>query len=107
MRISQLLVAWSALAGLKEALSKRSDPRGELRYHVPPGQDAAAALAAVWKEGLSARVAIDGGYEDVVVACDPVDDRERVRAVLRGAPVGMAGERIKGPPILFADEQPG
>lgn len=107
MRIAQILVAWSALAGAKRALARRKGPSGELRYHVPVGHDPAAALAAVRGSGLSATIAIDGGYEDVVIACDPTEDRERVRSVLRDAPTSMGGDRSAGAPVVFADEEPG
>ena len=76
-----------------------------LRYHVPPGQDAAAALAAVREAGLSATIDMDGGFEDVVISCDPRKDREHVRTVLRNAPTELSGNSVQGPPIAFADEE--
>jgi hypothetical protein len=104
VRLPALVVAWSALLGIKRALTGRAPAPGELRYHVPPGQDPAAALAAVRATGLSATIALDGGYEDVVVTCDPDRDREAVRAALRDAPRDMAGKEREGAPIVFADE---
>ena len=108
MRMAYLLVGWSVVAGAKRAWStrRRRGALGELRYHVPVGQDAAAPLTALRRGGFSARIAMDGGYEDVVAVCDPTRDRERVRAVLRNAPVDMAGNLNEGPPIVFADEGP-
>ena len=107
MKTSEILVGWATLVGVKRAIGRRSSPVDrELRYHVPPGQDPAAALAAVREAGLDATVAMDGGDEDVVVVCDPERDRERVRRILREAPVDMAGTRTEGPPIRFADEGP-
>jgi hypothetical protein len=96
------------VAGTKRAWSTRTRRRalGELRYHVQVGQDAAAPLTALRRAGYSARIAMDGGYEDVVILCEPRRDRERVRAVLRDAPVDMAGQVVEGAPIVFADERP-
>jgi len=108
VKLAHVLVGLSALLGIKRAvtLSQGGGARQELRYHVPNGQDAAAVLAAVREQGLSATIAIDGGYEDVVIACDPERQRERVRGILRNAPVGLAGKAVEGPPIVFADEDP-
>ena len=105
MKIAEVLVGWATLVGVKRAIGRRSSPVvQELRYHVPPGQDPAAVLAAVREQGLDATIRMDGGYEDVVVVCDPERDRERLRRILRDAPVGMAGTHTEGPPIRFADE---
>ena len=108
MRIAYLLVGWSVVAGARHAWTtrKRRGSAGELRYRAGGGQDPAAALAALRQHGLTARIAFDSGSEAVVIRCDPVEDRERVRAVLRDAPLDMAGHVREGPPIVFADEQP-
>jgi hypothetical protein len=107
MRIGYVLVGWSVLAGIQQARRSRKERRalGELRYRATAGQDPAAALAALRQHGLTARIAYDSGSEDVVVVCDPRHDRERVRAVLREAPIDLAGHVVDGPPIVFADEQ--
>ena len=77
---------------------------GELRYRVPVGQDAAAVLGALRVEGFSAETTELAGYEDVVIACDPRRDRERVRQVLTDAPIDMEGDPFDGPPVTFTDE---
>jgi hypothetical protein len=94
------------MAGMKKAWADRRRRKrlGELRYHVANGQDAAAPLAAVRRHGFDSRISMDGGYEDIVIVCDPVEDRERVRAILREAPRGMSGVVEEGAPIRFVDE---
>jgi hypothetical protein len=93
------------VAGVARALAVRRPGHSTLRYHVPPGQDPAAALAAIRQNGLRATIDMNSGYEDIVISCDPSVERERVRSVLRDAPLSMGGSRIQGPPIAFADEQ--
>jgi hypothetical protein len=108
MRITgYALVGWSVVAGILRAWStrRRRADFGELRYHVQVGQDAAAPLTALRQHGFAARIAMDGGYEDVVIVCNPERDREQVRTVLREAPVDLAGKVTEGAPIRFADEQ--
>jgi hypothetical protein len=78
--------------------------RRVVRYHVPVGQDAAAALAAVRNAGFEARVDIAGGDEDVLVTCDAGHDDERLRRVLSNAPIDMAGHPFDTPPVTFAEE---
>ena len=108
MRIGYVLVGWSVLAGVARARRDRKRRRslGELRYRAVGGQDPAAALAALRQHGLPARISFDHGFEDVVIVCHPEEDRERVRSVLRTAPVDMGGHATEGPPILFTDELP-
>lgn len=105
MRISHILIALATLIGVKRAMTGRAPVLGELRYHVPTGQDAAAALATVRQSGFPAKVAMDGIYEDVVITCDPARDRERVRTILRDAPLDTAGKGTVSSPISFADEE--
>ena len=109
MRTGYVLVGWSVVAGILRAwrTRRRRGSAGELRYRANGGQDPAAALAALRQHGLTARIGFHHGFEDVVIECDPAEDRERVRAVLRQAPLDMAGHTMDGgPPIVFADEQP-
>src|SRR3954451_16132203 len=75
-----------------------------VRYHVPVGQDAAAALAAVRNAGFEARIDIAGEDEDVLATCDSEHDDERLRRVLSNAPVDMAGHAFDTPPVTFVGE---
>ena len=109
MQIVKPVIAFAVLVGAVRALTRRKEPgdedtKGELRYQVPVGQDAAAVMGQLRTAGYSATAQLVSGEEDVVIACDPVRDRERVRDVLRDAPVDMAGHPFDGPPITFADE---
>ncbi|SFC64338.1 hypothetical protein SAMN04487968_10916 [Nocardioides terrae] len=107
MRLPNPLVGLTVLLGIRRAVASRgTQVRQELRYRVPPGQDPAAALAAVREQQLEATIVIDGGYEDVVIVCDADRDRERVRRTLRNALVDLAGAEVQGPPIRFVDELP-
>ena len=76
----------------------------ELRYHVPVGQDSAAVLTHVRLSGLAATVEMAHGDEDIVISCDAVRARERVREVLESAPVDMNAHTRHGAPVVFADE---
>lgn len=76
----------------------------QLRYRVPLGQDAAAALAAVLNADFSARVEVVGGDEDIVVASHSVRDKERLRGVLADAPIDMTGHDFDTPPVTFGGE---
>lgn len=97
------------LGGLRAVSDHRSLKRahaaeGQLRYHVPVGQDAAAVLATVRVAGFSATVEMAGEHEDIVIACNPDRDRESIRHLLAKAPVDMAGHPFDPPPVVFADE---
>jgi hypothetical protein len=78
--------------------------RRVIRYHVPTGQDAAAALAAVRNAGFEARIDIAGGDEDVLATCDSEHDEERLRRALSNAPIDMAGHAFDTPPVTFVGE---
>ncbi len=82
----------------------RAADRGQLRYHVPVGQDAAAVLASVRNHGFSAAVEIAGGDEDIAITCNRREAREQIRSILSNAPVDMNGHPFDGPPVTFVDE---
>jgi len=78
----------------------------QLRYRVPNGQDTAALLAALNKEGYAAEgEEIPGGHV-VVVPCQNVDrERPRVRAALQHATGPDSAYSNPGPPaVRFLDE---
>lgn len=77
---------------------------GQLRYHVPVGQDPAAVLTSVRQHGFAATVEMAGGDEDVVITCDRAVAREQLRSILAAAPIDMNGHAFDGPPVTFADE---
>lgn len=80
-----------------------ADP-GQLRYHVPVGQDPAAVLSSVRQQGFTATVEMVGGDEDILIICDRAEAREEVRSILATAPIDMNGHVFHGPPVTFADE---
>lgn len=109
MRVTNPLVALAVALGARRAWKQRgvrapADRDRQLRYAVPVGQDPAAVLAAVYHAGFGATVEWAGREENVVIDCDPVLDRERLRDVLAKAPIDMAGHPFHGPPVTFADE---
>jgi hypothetical protein len=107
MRIGYVLVGWSVVAGIAQARRARKRERslGELRYRAVSGQDPAAALAALRQHGFPSRITFDHGVEEVAIVCHPAEDRERVRNVLRAAPVDLGGGHSReAPPVVFADE---
>ena len=108
MQLARPVIAFAVALGAVRALARRAPvddgAEGELRYQVPVGQDAAAVMGQLRTAGYSATAQLVSGEEDVVIVCDPVRDRERVRDVLRDAPVDMAGHPFDGPPITFVDE---
>lgn len=108
MKIANGLVGLSVALGVGKALRRKggAPSTGELRYRVGGGQDPAAVLAKLRVAGVPSSIDIVGGFEDVVMRCDPVRDRERLRQLLSDAPVDMHGHPFDGHPVVFVDELP-
>jgi hypothetical protein len=79
-----------------------------LRYHVPSGDDPAAVLAALEREGYTATLSAAPAADDVLIPCHSGADRERahVRSVIAHAAVDMEGQPGQRA-VVFADEPGG
>lgn len=78
-----------------------------LRYHIPPGQDPAAVLAALKVEGYDAVRDDRFDTPDVLILTPSGRDRERahVRAVLADSDANLEGDpQPAGRRVTFADE---
>ncbi len=76
----------------------------DLEYHVRVGEDPAGIVAGLRIAGFPARAEVVGGQRKVVAGCDPTQDRERVRSIVRERVSGPEGEPGPGGAIRFADE---
>lgn len=75
-----------------------------LVYRVPHGQDPAAVMASLEREGYSAT--LGEGAQDVLVPCPrgADHDRERIRALIAGSTLNLEGDPIDGR-VVFEDER--
>jgi hypothetical protein len=81
-------------------------PTDTLRFPVPEGQDAAAIVTVLKREGFSSVMEMVPTGQDIVVSCRSTRDRdrERVRAIVGATPTSLEGGRTNGPGIRFRDE---
>ena len=81
-------------------------PTDTLRFPVPEGQDAAAIVTALKREGFSSVMEMVPTGQDIVVSCRSTRDRdrERIRAIVGATPTSLEGGTSKGPGIRFHDE---
>ncbi|MGH3363023.1 MAG: hypothetical protein ACRDOM_11250 [Nocardioides sp.] len=79
----------------------------DLRYLLPEGQDPAAVLAALRREGFDATPVPGTTGQEVLVACPDGADRHRarIRAVIQHATTLEGGDEYSVPPVRFADEE--
>ena len=77
---------------------------GTLHYRVPGGQDPAAVMAALEREGYPAT--LDMGSQEVLVPCPRGTEHERdhVRAVIARAALNLEGDPAPVP-VVFEDER--
>lgn len=108
MKIRTPVVVASVGIGVIRALRRWRAPgqttKDRLHYRVPVGQDAAAVLGRLRTEGFSADAELVAGDDEIVIDCDGAESRERIREVLRDAPVDASGAPFDGPPVRFTDE---
>ena len=81
-------------------------PTDTLRFPVPKGQDAAAIVTALKREGFSSMMEMVPTGQDIVVSCRSTRDRdrERIRAIVGATPTSLEGGTTNGPGIRFRDE---
>lgn len=74
-----------------------------LAYVVPDGQDPAVLIGALGGAGFVSRAEMEGGEEELLVACEDTD-RDRVRHILEEASPRPEGARTSVGHVRFADE---
>lgn len=81
-------------------------PTDTLRFPVPRGQDAAAIVTALKREGFSSMMEMVPTGQDIVVSCRSTRDRdrERIRAIVGATPTSLEGGTANGTGIRFRDE---
>lgn len=89
----------------------RDDREGTVRYLVPPGQDPAAVLAGLGRQGYDAVPDPSVGQpRELLIAArhDGRIDREEVRRVLAGiTDLNLEGDQVTVPDVRFMDESGG
>lgn len=77
-----------------------------LVYRLPEGQDPAAVLAALRREGFDAAPVPGGTGHEVLISCPDGVDRHRaeVRGVIQHAATLEGGDEQHVPPVRFTDE---
>ncbi len=83
---------------------RRVENTDDLRYRVPVGQDSAAVLATLRVAGFRATPETVAGDQRVVIICDPVADRQRVRALVGAAILDVDGHPAGAGSVSFLDE---
>ena len=102
--------AFVALGGARLQRQRTRDvhetPTDTLRFPVPEGQDAAAIVTALKREGFSSVMEMVPTGQDIVVSCRSTRDRdrERVRAIVGATPTSLEGGPTNAPGIRFRDE---
>ena len=71
---------------------------------MPLGQDPAAVLGSLRVHGVSARHAVLAGEPTIVIALDTPGGRQRVREILRDAPLNVQGDPSEIDTVTFSDE---
>lgn len=80
-----------------------SEDTGRLRYLVPKGQDTAAIIAALQREGYDA--VNEGEFIVVPFRVDPDRERAHVRSVIAGADATIEGDPWLEDQVRFTDER--
>ncbi len=104
--IGGLVALGAARLQRQRARDVHGTPTDTLRFPVPEGQDAAAIVTALKREGFSSVMEMVPTGQDIVVSCRSTRDRdrERIRAIVGATPSSLEGGTTNGPGIRFRDE---